>query len=98
MIYLQIIPLLALLTFLCYIGYYYCAPMIRFRMLAIVAYQRRHCQSIQVTEEKLIVTFSVNGEDRVIERPLGVDLASRFLVMTLCSLFKSILKEARAES
>ena len=92
---LQIIPLFALTVYFLYLSYYYAVPMLCLRILMIIACWKYRCTRIQFTEEKISVTVPEGRTVYVLEQPLGVELTSRFFVMSSCSVMKKILKEIR---
>ena len=93
--YFQLIPLLILAGYFCYLTYYIAAPMFYLRVLLFIAYKKFCCSEVRFGEEKITVKVMLNGEDRVIEKPLDADPSSRFFVMALCSALKGILKDIR---
>ncbi len=91
----QMIPLSALLVYFLYLSYYIAVPMFFLRVLLLIAYKKYRCSEIRFTEDSIMVKLSKGGEDRIIERPLGVELESRFFPMTACSVMRGILKDLR---
>ena len=76
--YFQLIPLLILAGYFCYLTYYIAAPMFYLRVLLFIAYKKFCCSEVRFGEEKITVKVLLNGEDRVIEKPLDADPSSRF--------------------
>ena len=91
----QMIPLSALLVYFLYLAYYIAAPMFCLRVLLLIAYKKYRCREIRFTEEAITVKLTKDGEEITIERPLGVELESRFFPMTACSVMRGILKDLR---
>ena len=91
----QMIPLSALLVYFLYLAYYIAAPMFYLRVLLLIAYKKYRCREIRFTEEAIAVKLTKDGEEYTIERPLGVELESRFFPMTACSVMRGILKDLR---
>ena len=91
----QMIPLSALLVYFLYLAYYIAAPMFYLRVLLLIAYKKYRCREIRFTEEAISVNLTKDGEEITIERPLGVELESRFFPMTACSVMRGILKDLR---
>lgn len=92
---LQFIPILFLIGYFFYLFYYYVVPMMHLRILLFFAYKVRKCTEVRFTEEQIIIRFLKDGEELVLERPLGVELTSRFFVMTACSVLKGMLSEIK---
>ena len=93
--YFQMIPILALMIYILYLSYYYAAPMFYLRVLLLIAYKKYRCKEIQFTEEKVSVRYIRDGEECVIEQPLGVSLDSRFFVFSTCSVLREMLRALR---
>ena len=93
--YFQLIPLLILVGYFCYLTYYIAAPMFYLRILLFLAYKKFRCSTVRFGEEKITVNVLLDGEERVLEKPLDADPSSRFFVMALCSALKSILKDIK---
>ena len=91
----QMIPLSALLVYFLYLAYYIAAPMFYLRVLLLIAYKKYRCREIRFTEEAITVKLTKDGDEITIERPLGVELESRFFPMTACSVMRGILKDLR---
>lgn len=92
---IQIIAILSLVAYMVYITYYYALPMAWFKIMKFFACKSHRCEDVRVIEEKIVVIFTASGRERRIERDLGVPLDSRFWTMTLCSTFRSMLKETK---
>ncbi len=93
--YLQLIPLLALTLYFIYLTYYYAAPMFWLKVMLFYAHIRYRDIDILFTTGKIVVTYSRDGEEHVLERRIEIDPTSRFLAMTVCSLFRGILRSIR---
>ena len=93
----QILPLLTLAAYFFYLTYYYAAPMFFLRILLIIAYKVYRCSEVRFTEDRIIIRFSKDGEDRVLEQSVEVDFTSRFLAMTLRSVLKGMLADIRKQ-
>ena len=95
MVAFQIIPLLSLGLYFVYLTYYYALPMFFLKILLFIAYGIHRCTDIRFREEKITVKIPIRGEEQVLERPVEIDPASRYLAMTVCSEFLGIMKEIR---
>ncbi|MCR5090073.1 MAG: hypothetical protein K6C08_11255 [Oscillospiraceae bacterium] len=93
--YLQVIPLLGLTAYFFYFTYYYAAPMFWLKVMLFYAHIRYRGIVILFTEGKISVTYTKDEAEHVIERLIEIDPTSRFLAMTVCSLFKGILRSIR---
>ena len=93
--YFQLITLLILAGYFCYLTYYIAVPMFCLRILLFLAYKRYRCSTVRFGEEKITVNVLLDGEEYALERPLDADPSSRFFVMALCSALKGILKDIR---
>ncbi|MBQ3373021.1 MAG: hypothetical protein IJG40_07810 [Oscillospiraceae bacterium] len=93
--YFQLIPLLILAGYFCYLTYYIAAPMFYLRILLFLAYKKFRCSTVRFGEEKITVNVLLEGEERVLEKYLDADPSSRFFVMALCLALKSILKDIK---
>ena len=90
---LQVMMVFSLLAYFLYLTYYYAAPMFWLRVLMFVAYKKYRCSEVRFTEETISVRFTRAGEESSIEQPLGVELESRFFVITACSVLRGMLRE-----
>ena len=95
MLFFQILPILALSLYVLYATYYYAAPMFCLKILLFIAYGIHHCTDIRFYDAKITVKIPIGGEERVIERPVDVDLVSRHLAATVLSEFRIVMKEIR---
>ena len=97
MVVFQMIPILTLLAYFLYLTYYYAAPMFWLRVLMLIAYKKYHCTEVRFTEETISIRLLRDGAETVLEQPLGVELESRFFVMTACSVVRKLLRDLRKE-
>ena len=95
MLFFQILPILALSLYVLYATYYYAAPMFCLKILIFIAYGIHHCTDIRFYDAKITVKIPIGGEERVIQRLVDVDLASRHLAATVLSEFRIVMKEIR---
>ena len=91
----QMIPLSALLVYFLYLVYYIAAPMFYLRVLLLIAYKKYRCREIRFTEEAITVKLLKDGQEYTLERPVGVELESRFFPMTACTVMRGNLKDLR---
>ena len=92
----QILPILALITYIGYTAYYYALPTFRLRILWYIAKKKYHCTSLNISDGKITVKFFKDGEVVMIDRLLEIDVPSRFKITDLCSKFKSVLADIRS--
>ena len=90
---LQFIPLLGLTAYFLYLTYYYAAPMFRLKVMLFYAHIRYPVTEIRFTGGKITVGLVCDGAERTLERPIDIDPSSRFLAMTVCAEFGSLLRE-----
>lgn len=93
--YFQVIPLLALAVYFFYLLYYYVAPMFWLKCLLFYAHIKYRGAEIRFSDMKISVKYIHSGEERLIERPLDLDVTSRFFAMAVCSEFGGVLREMR---
>ena len=91
----QLLPILALSLYVLYSSYYYAVPMFCLKILIFIAYGIHRCTDIRFYDAKITVKIPISGEERVIERPVDVDLASRHLAATVLREFRAVMKEIR---
>lgn len=94
-VFFQVMPIFTLLAYFLYLSYYYAAPMFWLRVLMFIGYKKYRCTEIHITEENILVKYSQDGEEREVRHELGVDLSSRFFVMTACSVLRGIFRQMR---
>mgnify|MGYP006873047859 FL=1 len=92
----QLLPILALVVYIFYTAYYYAIPTYHLRILWLIAKKKYHCHYIKITDGRITVKFEKDGEEKVIDRLLEIDVPPRFMVSALCSKFKGVLKEIRS--
>ena len=95
MLFFQLLPILALSIYVLYYSYYYAVPMFCLKILIFIAYGIHRCTDIRFYDAKITVKIPISGEERVIERPVDVDLASRHLAATVLREFRAVMKEIR---
>ena len=95
MLFFQLLPILALSIYVLYSSYYYAVPMFCLKILIFIAYGIHRCTDIRFYDAKITVKIPISGEERVIERPVDVDLASRHLAATVLREFRAVMKEIR---
>ena len=93
--YLQLIPLLSLTAYFFYLTYYYAAPMFFLKVLLFFAHIRYRGAEIRFRNGKITLRAEIDGEERVIERPVEIDPTSRFFAMTVRSTFRGMLREMK---
>ena len=95
--YLQLIPILSLAGYFLYLTYYYAAPMFWIKVLLFTGHIKYRGADIRFRDGKITVKLQRGGEERVFERPLDMDPASRFFAMEVCSEFRALLREIRTD-
>jgi len=91
--YVQKAFVLAFTVFAVYLFYYYVVPVLHFRLLLIKGYKKHQCTDIQLVGRTLTVKYTVNGEEKTVERTLKTDIAARFMATAVCVELKGILAE-----
>ena len=91
----QFIPLIMLGLYVLYSSYYYATPMFFLKVMLFIAHIRYRDIDIRFEERKITVRFSRDGEEHVVERLVDEDLESRFWPMTVCSVFRGLLRDLR---
>ena len=91
----QLLPIFALVTYILYMAYYYALPTVHLRLLWFIAERKYHCNYIKITDGRITVKFTKNGEVKVIDRLLEIDVPPRFMVPALCKKFKGVLADIR---
>ena len=84
----QLLPILALVTYVFYTAYYYAFPTFHLRILY-------HCTVFRISDGMITVKYIKDGEEVVIDRLLEIDVPSRFKISSLCSKFKGVLADIR---
>ena len=92
---LQMIPIFLLGLYILYVSYYYATPMFFLKVMLFIAHIRYRDIDIRFEERRILVRFSRDGMEHVVERAVDEDLESRFWPMSLCSAFRKLLKELR---
>ena len=92
---LQLIPLLALTAYFVYLSYYYAAPMFRLKVMLFYAHLRYRPCEIRFVGGRITFRRVLDGEELLVERPVEVDIASRFLAFTTCREFRLLLRDLR---
>lgn len=93
--YLQIIPLLTLTLYFFYMTYYYAAPMFWLKVLLFYTHIRYRGSDVRFAGGEITIQMKKCGKELVVERHLEMDPTSRFFAMTVCSEYKSMLREIR---
>ena len=91
----QLLPILALVTYVFYTAYYYAFPTFYLRILWYIAKKKYHCTVFRISDGMITVKYIKDGEEVVIDRLLEIDVPSRFKISSLCSKFKGVLADIR---
>ena len=91
----QVIPLAMLGAYILYASYYYATPMFLLKVMLFFAHIKYRDIDIRVEERKITARFTKDGEEHVVSRPVDEELESRFWPMTVCSVFRRLLRDIR---
>ena len=97
-VFFQMIPILALGVYVIYLSYYYAAPTFWLKVMMFYAHIRHPGIDIRFVGAKATVTIIDADGEHVLERPLEVDLSSRFLASHVCAVFRGMLRDIRKET
>ena len=97
-VFFQMIPILALGVYVIYLSYYYAAPTFWLKVMLFYAHIRYPGIDIRFIGSKATVKFTDGEGEHVLERPLEVDLTSRFLASHVCAVFRGMLRDIRKGS